>query len=486
MNYNKYRITLFIILFSILNTGGIIGADTNDIMLVSVSSQNVPESVIPVVENRVIYSFSKTGLYTVIERREIAKIIKEQKFSLSGLIDDKTAIEAGKLIGADVSALVHMTFIDKLYYFDIKIIDNRTSKIRQVDHISPVSSIVDVLNGIPSLITRISGVSQSKEDNRIPIRKIRINRSVFNISALIKHVVHSGPVVSILSYGGVFYTVGKKGEIYKWDKYDQGSAEKVFQYKNWVFEEGVIGNEGKNIAVAGLDSVIYLWDTSRWGSPYQLIQSGVSNIKTSFSSHQPSIYTGDSKGQIAVWDIKYQSVEFFKPVSSLTILSLLENSDGSGILYSTNNGEICLYNLSEKRTWFCESSGIRGEQQVLQNHQGQILLSYNGYGDAVIWDKSLYSSSRFIGGNWIKSGITHRKNIQLDKKGLNIAVFAPSDDLIVFGFKDGGLIVFDAITWEPLVNNFDKKPGITAVNFIDNQHFITGHIDGAVMRWMIE
>ena len=342
MNYNKYRITLFIILFSILNTGGIIGADTNDIMLVSVSSQNVPESVIPVVENRVIYSFSKTGLYTVIERREIAKIIKEQKFSLSGLIDDKTAIEAGKLIGADVSALVHMTFIDKLYYFDIKIIDNRTSKIRQVDHISPVSSIVDVLNGIPSLITRISGVSQSKEDNRIPIRKIRINRSVFNISALIKHVVHSGPVVSILSYGGVFYTVGKKGEIYKWDKYDQGSAEKVFQYKNWVFEEGVIGNEGKNIAVAGLDSVIYLWDTSRWGSPYQLIQSGVSNIKTSFSSHQPSIYTGDSKGQIAVWDIKYQSVEFFKPVSSLTILSLLENSDGSGILYSTNNGEIYL------------------------------------------------------------------------------------------------------------------------------------------------
>ena len=31
-----------------------------------------------------------------------------------------------------------------------------------------------------------------------------------------------------------------------------------------------------------------------------------------------------------------------------------------------------------------------------------------------------------------------------------------------------------------------KRPGITAINFIDSQHFITGHIDGAVMRWMIE
>ena len=486
MNYTKYRVKLYIILIIILNTGRIPGADTNDILLVSVSSENIPKSVIPVVENRVIYSFSETGIYTVIERREIAKIIKEQKFSLSGLVDHKTAIEAGKLIGADVSALVHMTFIDELYYFDIKIIDNRTSEIRQVNHISPASSIVEILNGIPSLITQISGVSQSREDNRIPIRKVRINSSVFNVSTLNKHLVHSGPVVSILSYGGLFYTVGKKGEIYRWNKYDQGSAEKVFQYKNWVFEEGVIGNDGKNLAVVGLDSVIYLWDTNRWGAPYQLIQSGASSIKTSFSGHHPSIYTGDSKGQIAVWDIKYQSVEFLKSVSFLTIQSLIENSDGDGILYATSGGEICLYNLPEKRTWFCESSGARGEQTVLQNHQGQILLSYNSYGDAVIWDKSLYSSSRFIGGSWIKSGITYRKNIQLDKKGLNIAVFAPSDDLIIFGFKDGGLIVFDAITWEPLVNNFDKRPGITAINFIDNQHFITGHIDGAVMRWMIE
>ena len=486
MNYTKYRVKLYIILIIILNTGRIPGADTNDILLVSVSSENIPEPVIPVVENRVIYSFIETGIYTVIERREIAKIIKEQKFSLSGLVDHKTAIEAGKLIGADVSALVHMTFIDELYYFDIKIVDNRTSEIRLVNHISPASSIVEILNGIPSLITRITGVSQSKEENRIPIRKVRINRSVFNVSALTKHVVHNGPVVSILSYGGLFYTVGKKGEIYKWDKYDHGSAEKVFQYENWIFEEGIIGNDGKNVAVVGLDSVIYLWDTNRWGAPYQLIQSGVSSIKKSFSGHQPSIYTGDLKGQIAVWDIKYQSVDFLKSMSSLTIKSLLENSDGNGILYATNDGEICLYNLSEKMTWYCESSGIGGEQFLLQNHQGQILLSYNGYGDAVIWDKSLYSSSRFIGGKWIKSGIIYRKNIQLNKKGLNIAVFAPSDDLIIFGFNDGGLIVFDAITWEPLVSNFDKRPGITAVNFIDSQHFITGHIDGAVMRWMIE
>ena len=63
-----------------------------------------------------------------------------------------------------------------------------------------------------------------------------------------------------------------------------------------------------------------------------------------------------------------------------------------------------------------------------------------------------------------------------------VAVFAPSDDLIIFGFNDGGLIVFDAITWEPLVNNFDKRSGITAINFIDNQYFITGHIDGVVIR----
>ena len=486
MDHTRYRTAVFIILFSILYTGRVIGSDTKDILLVSVSSENVPESVIPVVENRVIYSFSTTDLYTVIERREIEKIIKEQKFSLSGLVDEKNSIEAGKLMGADFSALVHMTFIDELYYFDIKIIDNRTSEITQANHISPASSIIDVLNGIPSLITQITGVSQFKKENRIPVRKVRINRSVLNVSTLTTDMVHNGPIVSILSYGGVFYTIGKKGEVYKWDKYDKGSTEKVFQYENWVFEDGIIGNDGKNVATIGSDGVIYLWDTNRWGSPYQLNQSGSSKIKTSFSSHQPSIYTGDSKGQLAVWNIKYQSVDILESMSSVTIQSLLENSDGNGIHYATNNGEICLYNFPKKRTWYCESSGMRGEQHLLQNNQGQILLSYNGYGDAVIWDKSLYSSSRFIGGNWIKSGITYRKNIQLNKKGLNVAVFAPSDDLIIFGFNDGGFIVFDAIIWEPLISNFDKRPGITAINFIDKQHFITGHIDGVVMRWLIE
>lgn len=44
---------------------------------------------------------SKPGLIKILERREINKITGEQKLSLSGMVDEKTAKEAGKLIGTD-------------------------------------------------------------------------------------------------------------------------------------------------------------------------------------------------------------------------------------------------------------------------------------------------------------------------------------------------------------------------------------------------
>jgi hypothetical protein len=41
----------------------------------------------------------KTDVYTVIERSQIDKILKEQRFSLSGAIDENTAAKVGKLLG---------------------------------------------------------------------------------------------------------------------------------------------------------------------------------------------------------------------------------------------------------------------------------------------------------------------------------------------------------------------------------------------------
>ncbi|MBU1009911.1 MAG: hypothetical protein KKD74_07250 [Bacteroidetes bacterium] len=44
----------------------------------------------------------KTDMYTVIERSQIEQVLKEQRIGLSGLIDENTAAQVGKLLGLDV------------------------------------------------------------------------------------------------------------------------------------------------------------------------------------------------------------------------------------------------------------------------------------------------------------------------------------------------------------------------------------------------
>ena len=43
------------------------------------------------------------GSYTVVERANIDKILKEQKFQHSGCTDSEFAVEIGQLLNADVS-----------------------------------------------------------------------------------------------------------------------------------------------------------------------------------------------------------------------------------------------------------------------------------------------------------------------------------------------------------------------------------------------
>ncbi|RPI95687.1 MAG: hypothetical protein EHM32_05165 [Spirochaetales bacterium] len=48
------------------------------------------------------HCFFKTGRVEVVEREALERILKEQNLSMTGLIDDKSAVKVGKLLGADV------------------------------------------------------------------------------------------------------------------------------------------------------------------------------------------------------------------------------------------------------------------------------------------------------------------------------------------------------------------------------------------------
>jgi len=52
--------------------------------------------------NEMTIMFFDTLLYDMVERDQIDKILKEQNFQYSGLVDDRTAAQIGKFLGAQV------------------------------------------------------------------------------------------------------------------------------------------------------------------------------------------------------------------------------------------------------------------------------------------------------------------------------------------------------------------------------------------------
>ncbi len=54
----------------------------------------------------------KTGRVDVVERQELEKILKEQKLSMTGVLDSDKTVQVGKLLGADVMVIGRGTALD--------------------------------------------------------------------------------------------------------------------------------------------------------------------------------------------------------------------------------------------------------------------------------------------------------------------------------------------------------------------------------------
>ena len=81
--------------------------------------------IIVFVEN----AFVNVGKVRVVERKNIEEILSEYKFQSTGLIDENTAIEIGKLSGADIIVIGSINRVGGVFYLNIKLIEVKTGEI---------------------------------------------------------------------------------------------------------------------------------------------------------------------------------------------------------------------------------------------------------------------------------------------------------------------------------------------------------------------
>ena len=74
-------------------------------------------------------AFVNYGNVTVVDRQNLEKIMEEYKYQTSALVDEQTAVEIGKLSGADAIAIGNLSRLSDTYYLHLKVINVQSGAI---------------------------------------------------------------------------------------------------------------------------------------------------------------------------------------------------------------------------------------------------------------------------------------------------------------------------------------------------------------------
>lgn len=104
---------------------------------------------------------SKTGLITIVERRKINQIAEEQRFSLSGMVDERMAKEVGRLLGADYLVTGAVIKLGSDIRIDVTLIDITSGQITGFSQTGRDENVIHALS--ESIIKHLAG-------NDIPLK----------------------------------------------------------------------------------------------------------------------------------------------------------------------------------------------------------------------------------------------------------------------------------------------------------------------------
>jgi len=91
---------------------------------------NYLEKAIP---ESIITSMAKSGRLEIVERNRLKDAISEMQLGMSGIVDEQTAIEVGRAVGASAILVGSFVTIGSMIQINARLIDVKTSKIIKAD-----------------------------------------------------------------------------------------------------------------------------------------------------------------------------------------------------------------------------------------------------------------------------------------------------------------------------------------------------------------
>ncbi|MDR0542126.1 MAG: CsgG/HfaB family protein [Dysgonamonadaceae bacterium] len=122
-------------------------------------------------------TFVNTGKYTIVERSLLDKVMKEQQFSNTDIVDESQATELGRLAGANKVVLSVVTLVGGRNMLSIKMIDVKTATIDQQK--TKIVGSNDLLDVIEPLTLELMG---EKANYNTTTQSITVSSSINNHS----------------------------------------------------------------------------------------------------------------------------------------------------------------------------------------------------------------------------------------------------------------------------------------------------------------
>ncbi|MGC8895036.1 MAG: CsgG/HfaB family protein, partial [candidate division WOR-3 bacterium] len=117
----------------------------------------VPESNERVVEDKLIAALVGQGGLRVLERSQIEKVLEEQEFSWFGTVDQKTAVNLGKLLGVEYVVFGSLTGEPNRFSINARLVSVETGEVIMATESSSDGTDAGIRKACTSIATQITG-----------------------------------------------------------------------------------------------------------------------------------------------------------------------------------------------------------------------------------------------------------------------------------------------------------------------------------------
>ena len=159
---------------------------------------NIGRGVTEIVRTELI----KTGNYEVVERALLNKIIEEQRFQLSDLVDPSRAVELGKLLGADLILTGSVVKIGTSYTINARFIDVKTGAAKRAEAIRG-----NEINELTYMSSQLIGILE-QEVKPVPVLRPEQPQERPSVPAFPRIKIAAGPRNYLtFSFGGAAFAM---------------------------------------------------------------------------------------------------------------------------------------------------------------------------------------------------------------------------------------------------------------------------------------